>query len=152
ALRGDRGERANHARHGAEQAEQRRNGRDRAERPEITLELVHDVPAAVLDALLDHLARRMPVREARREHLTERRALRDARDLPRVELILPHELPNLGREIRRDHALALQRPEALEEDCDSHDRAHDDRHHEPAAGFDDFKHRIWWALPELPEL
>src|SRR5262252_10481285 len=68
APRGERRERADHARDGAEQSEQRRDRRDRAERPEITLELVHGVAADVLDALLDHLSRRVAVREARREY------------------------------------------------------------------------------------
>src|SRR5262245_41781096 len=39
----DGGERANHAGHRAKQPEQRRDGGDRAERAQVTLELVHEV-------------------------------------------------------------------------------------------------------------
>ena len=62
------------------------------------------------------------------------------------------QLPDLVGELLRDDALLAQRPESLEGDGDGEDRAQDDRHHDDAAGLDDFEHvaRFESLCSELP--
>ena len=48
--------------------------------------------------------------------------------------------PDLVGELLRDDALAAQRPESFERDRDRDDGAEDERHHDDAAGLDDFEH------------
>src|SRR5687767_12513484 len=89
---GDGRERANHARHGAEQPEQRRNRGDRAERAQVTLQLVNGMAPRVLDDLFQQVALRVPVSQARGQHLPERGALVNFLELLGVDLVSLNEL------------------------------------------------------------
>ena len=119
---------------------QRRDGGDGPERAEKALELVHHVPARVLDRLLHDLAALVHVREARGKDAPERRVVGQRLDVALVEALRFDQLPDAVRELARDHPLALQRPQALEDDGGGDHRAEDDRPHDGAAGEDDFPH------------
>src|SRR4030095_8855359 len=102
ALTGDRLEGLDHAGYGAEQAEKRRDGGDRAERAEEAFELVHDVPAGVLDRLLHDLPALVAVGESRGEHAPERRVVRERLDVALVEGLRLDQLPDALGELARD--------------------------------------------------
>ena len=69
----ERGEHSDHAKHGTQQTHQRRNGGNRAQRIQITLEIVGHMPPRFLDTFLDDGTLMAAVDEARRQHATERR-------------------------------------------------------------------------------
>src|SRR5690348_12738242 len=131
---------ADDAGHGAEQAEQRRHAGDRAERIDEALELVHHVAAGILEALHEDLARPVAVGKTGGEQPAERGVLLEARDHLVGDLVGLDELPDLLRQLARQHALVLQRPQALENDGRRDDRAEDDRPHQRAAGPHYFPH------------
>ena len=87
AMLGDGVEGPDHAHDGAEESEQRRDRGDRAERVQEALQLVHDVPSGVLDALLDYGARPLLLREARGQDLAERRGIAERADVALIELL-----------------------------------------------------------------
>ena len=104
------------------------------------LELVHHVAAHVFDAFHHDLAAAMTVAPAPRPAPSERRVLLQRFDDLGVHLVAVRELGDLLDELLRQHSLALQGPEAFENDTDQRDRAEDDRPHEWAAGPNDFPH------------
>src|SRR5215472_13713045 len=138
---------ADDAGHRAEQPEERRDPRDRAERVEKPLQLVHHVPAGILEALHQHLARTVAVREPGREQPPEGRVLLERRDHLVIDLVGLDELPDLLRQLARQHPLVLQGPQPLQDDGGRGDRAQNDRPHERAARPHYFPHPRRFLTP-----
>src|SRR5271170_1788778 len=76
----------------------------------------------------------MPVGEAGRQEPPERGVLLERCDHLVVDLIGLDQLPHALRQLLRQHALVLQRPQPLEHDRRRGDGAQNDRPHQRAAG------------------
>ncbi len=135
-----REEHLDQAEHRAEQTEQRTDQRDRAERVEEPLQSIHDVPAGILDAFLDDLARPIAHGQRRREQLAERRVRTQYAKMLRIDLARARPFAHLVAEARRNHGRAPQRPEPFQNDRQRNRRADQDGHHRPAARHQDFEH------------
>ena len=130
----------NHANDGPEESEQRRYRRNGAERVEVAFEFMNDMTTGILDAVLHDGSLAIPVDEAGSEYLSQRGALVQGLNLILVELVFFDPAPHLAGQVFGYDSLFLQGPKSLENDARCDDRAKDDRHHQPAAGFNDFNH------------
>src|SRR6202789_4601933 len=113
---GDGVEGMNDARDGSEQAKQRRDRRNRAQSVQEPLQLVHHVPAAVLEPLHHQRARPVAVGEADGEQLAQRRVLLQGGHQLVAELVGFYPVPHLLRQVTRYDAAALQGPEPFQYD------------------------------------
>jgi hypothetical protein len=100
----------NDAGHGAEEAQERCDRGDGAQGIEKALELMHDVPAAILEPLDHERARFVAVYETDGEELPQGGVLLQGDDQFVAQLIGFDPVPDLLRQITRNDAARLQGP------------------------------------------
>ena len=99
-VRGNRSKDLDHTDDSAKQAQQRRYRCNRAERIEVALEFMHDVPAGVLNTVLHDLTFAVTINEAGRENLAQRGSLVECLYLLLVEGVAAESYWDQGD---RDH-------------------------------------------------
>ena len=133
-------EHADQADHGTEQAQQRSDQGDRAQRVEVAFHPMDDMPAGVLDALLDQLARLLAHGQCGSQQFTQRRTVGQIFEVARIELSGARPLTHLVGQAGWQDRLAAQRPATLKHDCQGNRRTDQDGHHRPATSHQDFQH------------